>query len=58
MKLTTQKSMFMPSAMSGVLLMIWADQVLAKEQTLPQMERMVVTASLTEHTELTAPASV
>ncbi|GAD77934.1 TonB-dependent receptor domain-containing protein [Vibrio azureus] len=58
MKLTTQKSMFMPSAMSGALLMIWAGQVLAEEQTSQQMERMVVTASLTEHTELTAPASV
>ncbi|MCC8252771.1 TonB-dependent receptor plug domain-containing protein [Vibrio campbellii] len=59
MKTSVKKPMFMPSVLTGVLLAAFSGSALANDQDeVLEMERMVVTASLTQHSELTAPASV
>nr|WP_253820107.1 TonB-dependent receptor plug domain-containing protein [Vibrio campbellii] len=59
MKTSVKKPMFMPSVLTGALLAAFSGSALANDQDeVVEMERMVVTASLTQHSELTAPASV
>ena len=59
MKTSVKKPMFMPSVLTGALLTAFSGSALANDQDeVVEMERMVVTASLTQHSELTAPASV
>ncbi|WP_404970473.1 TonB-dependent receptor domain-containing protein [Vibrio campbellii] len=59
MKTSVKKPMFMPSVLTGALLAAFSGSALANDQgEVVEMERMVVTASLTQHSELTAPASV
>ncbi|MHA7228644.1 TonB-dependent receptor plug domain-containing protein [Vibrio campbellii] len=59
MKTSVKKPMFMPSVLTGALLTAFSGSALANDKDeVVEMERMVVTASLTQHSELTAPASV
>ncbi|WP_404973482.1 TonB-dependent receptor plug domain-containing protein [Vibrio campbellii] len=59
MKTSVKKPMFIPSVLTGALLAAFSGSALANDQDeVVEMERMVVTASLTQHSELTAPASV
>lgn len=54
-----KKSIFVPSILSSALLVAFNLQAQESDQnTKQEIERLVVTASMTEHTELTSPASV
>lgn len=59
MKSLVKKPTFMPSMLAGALLTALSGYAVADDQDeVLEMERMVVTATLTQHSELTAPASV
>ncbi|WP_033007309.1 TonB-dependent receptor plug domain-containing protein [Vibrio harveyi] len=54
-----KKPTFMPTVLAGALLTALSGHAVANDKDdVVEMERMVVTASLTQHSELTAPASV
>ncbi len=59
MNTLVNKPAFLPSVLATAVVTAFSGQSYAQEQDeVIEMERMVVTASLTQHSELTAPASV
>lgn len=59
MNTQVKKPSFMPSILAAAVVTAFGGQANAEQQNEnPEMERVVVTASLTQHSELTAPASV
>lgn len=59
MNTQVKKPSFMPSILAAAVVTAFSGQANAEQQNEnPEMERVVVTASLTQHSELTAPASV
>ncbi|MGP8308774.1 TonB-dependent receptor domain-containing protein [Vibrio sp. YIC-376] len=59
MNTLVKKPTFMPSMLAAAVVTVFSGHAYAEQQNeKPEMERVVVTASLTQHSELTAPASV